>query len=207
MAVLPKSELLLLNDPQWKILEKIKPDVVVDAILAKKNLGTNENEAELVIGLGPGFSAGKDVHLVIETNRGHHLGRIIASGAAEPNTGIPGSIGGYAAERVLRAPAGGKFNAQKKIGDKVKKDDVVGLVEKEKVNAGIGGILRGLIRSGNNVSKGLKLGDIEPRGEGSYAQHPPLEHLHDPDARFHAEDLAYSGCPFCGLHAVSFSEH
>lgn len=155
-------------DPRWRSLSKIKPGVVVDAILAKKNMGTNANEAELVIGLGPGFSAGKDVHLVIETNRGHHLGRIITSGAAEPNTGIPGSIGGYSAERVLRAPAGGKFNAQKKIGDYVNKDDVVGLVEEAKVNAGIDGVLRGLIRSGSNVSEGLKLGDIDPRGEASY---------------------------------------
>ena len=162
------AEIAVVADPQWKILEKIKTDVVVDAILAKTNLGTNKSEAELVIGLGPGFSAGKDVHLVIETNRGHHLGRIIASGAAEPNTGTPGSIGGYAAERVLRAPAGGKFNVQKKIGEKVKKDDVVGLVEQEKVKAGIDGILRGLIRTGSEVAQDLKLGDIDPRGDVRY---------------------------------------
>jgi xanthine dehydrogenase accessory factor len=122
----------------------------------------------LVIGLGPGFSAGDDVHLVIETNRGHHLGKIITSGAAEPNTGIPGSISGYTAERVLRAPAGGRFTAQKEIGDMVKKDDVVGRVEDTKVRAGIDGVLRGLIRSGNILSKGLKLGDIDPRGEKGY---------------------------------------
>ena len=162
------NAIAVVADPRWRSLSKIKPDVVVDAILAKKNLGTNVNEAELVIGLGPGFSAGKDVHLVIETNRGHHLGRIITSGAAEPNTGIPGSIEGYAEERVLRAPGGGIFRAQKQIGDSVKKDEILGFVDEEKVIAGIEGVLRGLIRSGSRVSKGLKLGDIDPRGEAGY---------------------------------------
>jgi xanthine dehydrogenase accessory factor len=122
----------------------------------------------LVIGLGPGFSAGDDVHLVIETNRGHNLGKIITAGAAEPNTGIPGSIRGYAAERVLRAPTGGIFRAQKRIGDPVSTDDIVGLVESADVKAGIDGVLRGLIRTDSNVSRGLKLGDIDPRGEASY---------------------------------------
>jgi xanthine dehydrogenase accessory factor len=140
----------------------------VDAILAKKNLGTQKNEAELVIGLGPGFTAGNDVHYVIETNRGHNLGRVINSGSAEPNTGIPGSIQGYAAERVLRAPCDGVFETLKQIGDAVKKDKNLGRVGDASVNAGINGVVRGLIRSGNNVTHGMKLGDIDPRGEKSF---------------------------------------
>ncbi len=155
-------------DPGWRILPEIKPDVVVDAILAKENSGTKMSEAALVIGLGPGFSAGKDVHFVIETNRGHNLGKIITSGAAEPNTGIPGSIAGYTEERVLRAPGDGIFRAQKQIGDAVKKDEILGYVEKSKVKTGIDGVVRGLIRSGSNVTQGLKLGDIDPRGEKRY---------------------------------------
>jgi xanthine dehydrogenase accessory factor len=162
------DEIAVVADPHWRILEKMKADVVVDAILAKKNLGTNIDEAELVIGLGPGFCAGKDVHWVIETNRGHSLGRIITSGAAEPNTGIPGSIGGYAEERVLRAPADGKFQAQKNIGDPVKQGDMIGRVGESEVEARIDGVVRGLIRTESPVRQGLKIGDIDPRGEISY---------------------------------------
>jgi xanthine dehydrogenase accessory factor len=158
----------VLIDPQWRSLNRLTANVSVDAIVAKKNLGTKMSEAELVIGLGPGFTAGQDVHYVIETNRGHHLGRIITSGAAEPNTGIPGSIQGYAQERVLRAPVGGVFVTLKQIGDSAEKDEILGSVEDLQVRAGIDGIVRGLIRSGSNVNKGLKLGDIDPRGEKGY---------------------------------------
>ena len=163
-----KNAIAVLVDPQWQSLKHLSVNVSVDAILAKRNLGTYKSEAELVIGLGPGFTAGQDVHYVIETNRGHNLGRIITSGAAEPNTGIPGSIQGYAEERVLRAPGDGLFNTQKQIGDSVDKDDILGSVAELKIKAGIDGIVRGLIRSGSNVKKGLKLGDIDPRGEKSY---------------------------------------
>jgi xanthine dehydrogenase accessory factor len=149
-------------------LKHLNVNVSVDAILAKKNVGTKMDDAELVLGLGPGFSAGQDVHYVIETNRGHNLGKIITSGSAEPNTGIPGSIQGYAEERVLRAPGDGLFKTRKQIGDSVNKDDILGAVEELKIKAGIDGIVRGLIRSGSNVKKGLKLGDIDPRGEKSY---------------------------------------
>lgn len=161
-------EIAVVADPHWQILKKLKADVVVDAILAKKNQGTKINEAELVVGLGPGFCAGKDVHWVIETNRGHHLGRIIISGTAEPNTGIPGSIGGFTEERVLRAPADGRFNARKDIGDPVKQGDIIGRVEGSDVEARIDGVLRGLIRTESMVSRGLKIGDIDPRGEVGY---------------------------------------
>ena len=162
------GHIAVLADPQWHAISQIKPDVVIDAILAKRNLGTALHEADLVIALGPGFSAGQDAHLVIETNRGHDLGRIISGGAAEPNTGIPGSIGGYAGERVLRAPADGCFSAKRAIGDLVKSGDVVGTVDDQEVTAQIGGILRGLIRDGSRAEKGLKLGDIDPRAEVRY---------------------------------------
>jgi xanthine dehydrogenase accessory factor len=115
-------------DPQWRLLEQVRPQVVVDAILAKKNLGTRMMDAELVIGLGPGFNAGNDVHMVIETNRGHDLGRIITAGSAEANTGVPGAIAGFTEERVLRAPAGGKFKTTRSIGDFVIADDIIGTV-------------------------------------------------------------------------------
>lgn len=159
------SQIAVASDPQWHLLPEIRPDLVVDAILAKRNLGTWMQEARLVIGLGPGFSAGTDVHLVIETNRGHNLGRIITAGPAEPNTGIPGTIGGFAAQRVIRAPIEGKFTARRSIGDQVKHDEVVGLVNDTKIRAKIGGVLRGLIRSGTSVSAGLKIGDVDPRGQ------------------------------------------
>jgi xanthine dehydrogenase accessory factor len=145
-------------------VERIHPHVVVDAILAKKNLGTRLQEAELVIGLGPGFEAGRDVHMVVETNRGHDLGRIITVGSAESNTGIPGSIGGYSEERVLRAPNAGKFIARRSIGDSVNAGEVIGFVHQAEVRTRIGGVVRGLIRSDTPVTSGLKLGDIDPRG-------------------------------------------
>jgi len=141
------------------------PDVLIDAILAKRNLGTRRNEARLVIGLGPGFTAGEDCHLVIETNRGHDLGKIIDSGSAEPDTGVPGDIAGHTADRVLRAPVAGIFESQRAIGDSVQQDDIVGHVAGQPVAAGLTGVLRGLLRPGTMVSAGLKLGDIDPRAK------------------------------------------
>ncbi len=155
-------------DPEWHQVTVQHPDVVIDAILAKRNLGTALAEAELVIGLGPGFTAGQDTHVVIETNRGHHLGRIITQGSAQPNTGIPGSIGGYTEERVLRAPVDGIFNACQAIGAMVKRDALLGDVDGSEVRARIDGVVRGLIRSGLHVSQGMKLGDIDPRGDPSF---------------------------------------
>jgi xanthine dehydrogenase accessory factor len=138
--------------------------VLVDAILAKRNLGTRLNHAALVVGLGPGFVAGVDAHVVIETRRGHDLGRILTVGSAEPNTGIPEPIDGIAAERVLRAPAEGVFLSTGRIGDRVEKGAVVGRVAEAEVIGRIGGVLRGLIRPGTWVTRGLKIGDIDPRG-------------------------------------------
>jgi xanthine dehydrogenase accessory factor len=163
-----QGKIAVVADPEWKMLDRLQPNVVIDAILAKKNLGSHMREAPLVIGLGPGFVAGHDVHFVIETNRGHNLGRIMTSGTAEPNTGIPGPIGGYTAERVLRAPCDGEFQARCSIGNLVKKGDRVGTVAADAVLSNIDGVLRGLIRSSSRVHRGLKLGDIDPRGDVDY---------------------------------------
>ncbi len=155
-------------DPGWETLRRVRPEVLVDAILAKKNVGTTKEAADLVIGLGPGFVAGRDVHFVIETHRGHNLGRIITAGAAEANTGIPGAIDGITTARVLRAPAAGVFRSERKIGDLVRKGDGIGCVGGAEVAASSTGVLRGLIRPGTWVSQGLKIGDIDPRGVVSY---------------------------------------
>lgn len=152
-------------DPSWTAIEKISPHVIVDAILAKKNLGTRMKEARLVIGCGPGFSAGNDVHRVVETKRGHDLGRVIDNGQAIANTGIPGNICGHTIDRVLRAPAKGVFKTVMNISDTVEAGQTIGHVSGKQVKAVISGILRGLIRSGTHVSKGLKIGDIDPRGK------------------------------------------
>jgi len=163
-----EGKIPILIDPEAKVKDYLKPDVLIDATLAKKNLGTKITDAPLVVGLGPGFSAGKDVHLVIETNRGHNLGRIISNGEAEPNTGIPGSIAGYTEERVIRAPRNGRFIALKKIGEGVKANENVGMVENVVVQSRIAGVIRGLLRDGTEVWKGMKLGDVDPRGNKAH---------------------------------------
>lgn len=148
----------------WERLRGAAPDVLVDAILDKCNTGTRIDDAPLVIALGPGFEAGVDCHLVIETNRGHDLGRIIVRGCAAPNTGVPGAIAGHTADRVLRAPAAGAFESALDIGHLVRKGDIVGHVGEAPVAAAIDGVLRGLIASHTQVQAGTKLGDIDPRG-------------------------------------------
>lgn len=164
-----KGKIPILIDPGGKATSPfLKPDVLIDAIIAKKNLGTHINDAPLVIGLGPGFTVGKDVHIVIETNRGHHLGKMILNGSAEPDTGIPGDIGGYTAERVLRTMKKGIFNPQKSIGDRVAKGSVVAVVDDFPVIAKISGMVRGLLREKVEVKKGMKVGDIDPRGKREF---------------------------------------
>lgn len=158
----------VLVDPNHETREVVRPDVIVDAILAKKNLGTTISDASLVIGIGPGFSAGKDVHAVVETKRGHDLGRVILDGPPEPDTGVPGEIGGHTFRRILRAPADGIFEANARIADKVVEDEVLGKVADTPVRATLSGVLRGLIRHGTPVSAGLKIGDIDPRNDPSY---------------------------------------
>ena len=159
-----EGKIPILIDPEAKVKDFLKPEVLIDATLAKKNLGTKITDALLVIGLGPGFHAGRDVHLVIETNRGHNLGRIFANGEAEPNTGIPSSIDGYTEERVIRAPKDGKFKALIKIGEGVMADGKVGMIGNVEVRSRIAGVIRGLLRDGTEVWKGMKLGDVDPRG-------------------------------------------
>lgn len=164
---LAEGKLSVLVDPMGESISKLKPLAVVDAILAKKNLGTNRDMAPITIGLGPGFTAGEDVDAVIETKRGHNLGRVLWTGSAAPNTGIPGMIGGYGKERVIHCPAKGILRNVKKITDTVSKGDVIAVVETEKgivpVEATLDGILRGLIRDGYPVKPGFKIADIDPR--------------------------------------------
>lgn len=174
-AVLEAGEVPLLIDPKGESIALLKPDVVVDAIIAKKNLGTTINMAPLVIGVGPGFTAGQDVHLVIESMRGHNLARIITDGMAQPNTGVPGNIAGFTSERVIHAPAAGYIHDVRKIGDIVQKGDEIARIYPDKgsydnalseyvpVNATITGIIRGLIREGYYFREGFKIADIDPR--------------------------------------------
>lgn len=174
-AVLEAGEVPLLIDPKGESIALLKPDVVVDAIIAKKNLGTTIDMAPLVIGVGPGFTAGQDVHLVIESMRGHNLARIITDGMAQPNTGVPGNIAGFTSERVIHAPAAGYIHDVRKIGDIVQKGDEIAWIYPDKesydntlseyvpVNATITGIIRGLIREGYYFRKGFKIADIDPR--------------------------------------------
>ncbi len=161
------GEIALALSRHWATFD-LKPDVVVDAILAKRNLGTRRDEAPLVVALGPGFAAGEDCHIVVETNRGHNLGRLIEDGSAEPNTGIPGAISGHQADRVLRAPAIGTFSSDRAIGDSVAAGETVGEIGGQAVLAGIDGVLRGLLRPGTEIAAGRKLGDIDPRGRPEY---------------------------------------
>lgn len=164
-----KDDVPVLVDPAGLSIAALRPAVVVDAILAKKNLGTTKEMAPLVIALGPGFTAGEDVDVVIETKRGHNLGRVIRSGSAVPNTGIPGIIGGYGKERVMHAQAEGILRNVASIGDIVEARAVIAEIETENgmvpVEASLSGLLRGLIRDGYPVTKGFKIADIDPRQE------------------------------------------
>lgn len=164
LGVLQSGMVPLLADPQGAFLEKLKPLCIVDAILAKRNLGTTMADAPLVIALGPGFKAGKDCHVVIETKRGHSMGRIIREGEALANTGIPGIIAGFGRERVIHSPDEGVFSSDRKIGDLVKKDEVIAYVGKSPVRAPLEGMIRGLLNNGLTVPTGFKIADIDPRG-------------------------------------------
>jgi xanthine dehydrogenase accessory factor len=157
-------------DPDGIVLKQMRPTVLVEATLSKYNSGVTMQDAPVVIALGPGYEAGKDVHAVIETNRGHNLGRVYLHGFAEPNTGVPGAIGGYAGERLLRAPCAGRLYGVRQIGDSVETGETVAIVremegtsEVRPIIAAISGILRGLVRDGLPVKAGMKVGDIDPR--------------------------------------------
>lgn len=163
-----KRVIPVLVDPEASCRNILKPDVLIDAILAKRNLGTSLADAPLVIALGPGFCAGRDAHYVIETDRGHDLARLISDGYASPNTGVPGTIAGHSVLRVLRSPAKGVFRSELSTGTLVQEGQMIGHVSGEPVKAQLSGILRGLIRPGTFVTPNLKIGDIDPRGKASY---------------------------------------
>lgn len=163
-CILAEGCIPVLADPKAECRAWLKPDVVVDAILAKKNLGTQITDAPLVIGVGPGFCAGRDCHAVIETMRGHTLGRVIWDGEPLPNTNIPGLIGGFAGERVLRAPDTGMFHQLRDVGALVESGETVGEVNGLPMVCTISGVLRGILPDDTPVAKGMKSGDVDPRG-------------------------------------------
>ena len=169
-ALLAAGIIPVLVDPEGDCIPGLRPDAVVDAILAKRNLGTSMDMAPIVVAAGPGFTAGVDCHAAVETMRGHYLGRVIYEGSPLPNTNIPGLIGGYAGERVLRAPADGVFAGAKKIGDRVEAGDVAGYVAGKPMVCTIGGTLRGLLADGVPVTKGMKSGDVDPRCEEAHCR-------------------------------------
>ena len=168
-AFLREGKLAVLVDPAGESVSRLKPMAVVDAILAKKNLGTHRNMAPITVALGPGFRAGEDVDAVVETKRGHNLGRVLWTGSAAPNTGIPGMIGGFGKERVIHCSAKGILRNVKHITDTVSKGEIIAVVETENgtvpVTATLDGILRGLIRDGYPVNVGFKMADIDPRAD------------------------------------------
>ena len=170
VSILKEKKIPVLADSEAACIAALRPDVVVDAILAKRNLGTKITDAPCVIGVGPGFTAGVDCHACVETMRGHTLGRVITEGSPIPNTNIPGLIGGFAGERVLRAPADGIFRQRLEIGDMVEQNEIAGYVGTEPMHCQISGVLRGLLADGTPVHRGMKAGDVDPRGEISYCQ-------------------------------------
>lgn len=151
-------------DPAGATISTLRPSVVIDARMAKRNLGTHRDDAPLTVALGPGFTAGLDVDVVIETKRGHSLGAVIDEGAALPDTGVPGDVGGATGSRLLRSPADGEIASVRSIGDIVSKGDTVATVVGRPVTAALGGIVRGLIADGTLVREGEKVGDVDPRG-------------------------------------------
>lgn len=167
--LLREGKLAMLVDPEGASIEQLKPIAVVDAIIAKKNMGTHRKMAPITVALGPGFCAGQDVDAVVETKRGHNLGRVLWQGQAAPNTGIPGIIGGYGKERVIHSPAEGILRNVRRVTDTVKQGETIAVVETAQGNipvaATIDGLLRGLIRDGYPVTKGFKIADIDPRAE------------------------------------------
>jgi len=170
-ATLASGLVPIVVDPNGTLLRQMHPSVLIEATLSKYNSGLTMDDAPIVIALGPGYEAGKDVHAVIETNRGHNLGRVYLRGGAESNTGVPGAIGGYTIERLLRAPCAGALYGVRQIGDMVQAGETVAVVRTNEISdnetapvvATISGILRGLMHDGLHVNSGMKVGDIDPR--------------------------------------------
>ena len=170
-TIVENGEIAVIVAPDMtKVREAWKPEVVVDAILAKRNMGTRISDAPLVVGAGPGFTAGVDCHCVVETKRGHHLGRILWSGQAIPNTGVPGNIAGYTIERLLRASADGVLRPVKQIGEMIREGETAAYIDETPVHAGMSGMVRGMLQPGVKVEKGLKIGDIDARCEPENCQ-------------------------------------
>lgn len=163
VRLLERGAVPVVVDPETSIRNLLGPTLLVDAVVAKRNTGTRITDAPAVIALGPGFVAGRDAHAVIETQRGHTLGRVITDGEALANTGVPGEVGGYAEERVLRAPAAGVFRGAREIGDHVDVGEIIGHVGDTPVRSRLDGVVRGLLRSGSEVDADFKLGDVDPR--------------------------------------------
>ncbi len=170
MKVVQSGEIAVIVDPAAKILKELPFDAVIDAVIAKSNLGTTIQDAPVVVALGPGFTAGVDCHAVVETKRGHNLGRVFYEGSAAPNTGVPGNIGGFTTERIIRAPQDGLFTPIRQIGDLVKKGDPVAEVDGASVFALLDGVVRGMLPAGTPVVRGMKSGDIDPRGIPEYCR-------------------------------------
>lgn len=167
-AVVKQGQVAVLVDPLASVLQRVTPTVVVDAIMAKRNSGTRRAEGSIVIALGPGFTAGAQVDAVVETERGHELGRIIREGQARADTGVPGEIGGRSSDRVLRSPADGRISRAKRIGDMVAAGEIMMLVGQVPVLAPFDGCIRGLIHDGLMVASGMKIADVDPRGQALY---------------------------------------
>ena len=165
------GEVPLLIDPEASVVARISPTVLVDATMAKKNLGTRIDAAPIVIALGPGFVAGSDSHAVIETQRGHYLGRAIYGGAAAPDSSVPDSTRGVTLDRVLRAPVAGRFESLCQIGDRVQVGQVLAHVDSVPVRTAIDGVVRGILANGLGVEADLKVGDVDPRGVTAHCFH------------------------------------
>ena len=168
LSLLAQGAVPVLPDPECLCREQLHPDALVDAILAKRNLGTTRDMAPAVIAVGPGFTAPVDCDAVVETMRGHFLGRVITQGSPQPNTGVPGMIGGYGKERVIHSPAAGVFRSDRAIGDIVSAGDVIGYAGDTPMVTQIDGCLRGLLADGVQVTEGFKCADVDPRGDASY---------------------------------------
>lgn len=161
----PRDHVSVFLDPDATMLFTWRPDALVDARLLKVPGATSVSQAPLVISLGPGAVCGREAHVIIETRRGHDLGRVIEEGSASANTGVPGTIGGFAAERVLRAPVAGKVRGVRKIGDILQAGELVAWVDDRPVTTKIAGVLRGILRDGVHATQNLKLADVDPRGD------------------------------------------
>ncbi len=167
-GVWSRGAIPLLVDPDAGLGKTLKLVVLVDAIIAKRDSTTQLTDAPLVIGVGPGFIAGQNVHAVVESNRGYHLGRVIWQGGAEPDTGVPAPVAGHTEARVFRAPRDGRFTAQRRIGDWVVAGEIIGEVAGVAVYSAIAGLVRGMLHDGVQCQAGMKLGDVDPRGEREY---------------------------------------